>query len=300
MRLIILGAAAGGGFPQWNCRCRNCRLAWAGGALPRTQCSVAVSADERRWLLLNAAPDLRQQIAATPALHPKHGLRDSPIQAVLLTGGDVDACAGLLHLREGQPFDLFAVPATLDALAADPIFAVLHPERVPRLRLPFEQPCEIGFGLTVEIYAVPGKVPLWREGEHEPDLASERGEAVGVRVSTETGARFHFIPGCARLSPRLRERLAGEPLVLFDGTLFTDDEMIQAGVGSKTGRRMGHMSMQGPNGSMAALGELAIGRKVYVHINNTNPVLLDGSAERLAAEAAGFEIAFDGMEIELS
>lgn len=302
MRVIVLGAAAGGGFPQWNCRCDNCRLAWAADprARPRTQCAVAVSADGWHWLLLNAPPDLRQQILATPALHPRQHLRDSPIEAVLLTGGDVDACAGLLNLREGQPFDLLAAAPTLGALESDPVFAVLDREHVRRIGLRFEETYDLGFGLGVEIYPVPGKAPLWLEERSGPlDLASEAGEAIGVHITAASGASFHFVPGCARLSPDLRARLRGAPLVLFDGTLFDDEEMRRAGAGTKTGRRMGHMSMAGEHGSMAALMGLDIARKVYVHINNTNPVLIDGSPERRTVEAAGFEIAWDGMEIQL-
>lgn len=302
MRLVILGAAAGGGFPQWNCRCAVCRRAWQGdpAARPRTQCSVAASADGERWLLLNASPDLRQQIAATPALHPRRGLRHSPIAAVVLTGGDVDACAGLLSLREGQPFDLLAAQPTLEALDRDPIFAVLDRAIVRRRGLSTGTAIDLGIGLEVLSYTVPGKVPLWREGEAgELDLASEGGEAIGVQVTSAGGRRCHFVPGCARLSDELAGRLRGAELVLFDGTLYEDDEMIRAGVGSKTGRRMGHMSMRGDDGSMAALQGLDIERKVYVHINNTNPALLDNSPERAEVTAAGFEVAYDGMEIAL-
>ena len=302
MRLVVLGAAAGGGFPQWNCNCPNCRRAWRGdpAARPRTQCSVAVSGDGERWLLLNASPDLRQQIGATPVLHPSGGLRHSPIAAVLLTGADVDACAGLLSLREGQRFDLLAAGPTLGVLAADPIFAVLDPESVRRRALVPDEPLDLGFGLTVETYPVPGKMPLWLEDEAEGlDLASEAGEAIGVRVATSAGASCHFVPGCARLSPALAERLRGAALLLFDGTLWDDDEMIRLGLGAKTGRRMGHMSMTGPAGSMAAFAPLDVARKVYVHVNNSNPVLIDGSPEQRTAAAAGWEIAFDGMEIAL-
>src|SRR5438132_294394 len=195
---LVLGSAAGGGFPQWNCRCPTCRLAWAGDARvrPRTQASLAVSADGENWFLINASPDLPQQIRQSKVLHPRSGTRGSPIKAVVLTGAEIDQVAGLLSLREREPFMVCATPVTL----AD--------------------------------------------------------------------------------------------LVFFDGTLFRDDEMITSGTGAKTGRRMGHMPIDGEDGSLAALEGLA-GRRVYVHINNTNPILIDGSPERVHIERKGWEVAED-------
>jgi pyrroloquinoline quinone biosynthesis protein B len=300
MRLIVLGAAAGGGFPQWNSACPVGRRAWQGdpAARWRTQCSVALSADGERWTLLNASPDLRQQILATPALHPRRGPRHSPIAAVVLTNGDVDHVAGLLTLRESQSFALYATGAILSVLESNPIFNVLNPEFVRRERLTLEQAVGLDGGATIVPFAVPGKVPLYLEGD-APAIGAETEDVIGLELRAGTGQSAFFIPGCAHLTPALAGRLRGAALVLFDGTLWTDDEMIRSGTGVKTGARMGHMSIFGPDGTLAAFAPLDVRRKILIHINNTNPILVDDSAERKAVEAAGWEVAYDGMEIEL-
>jgi pyrroloquinoline quinone biosynthesis protein B len=300
MRLIVLGAAAGGGFPQWNSACPVGRRAWQGdpAARWRAQCSVALSADGERWALLNASPDLRQQILATPALHPRRGPRHSPIAAVVLTNGDVDHVAGLLTLRESQSFALYATGAILSVLESNPIFNVLNPEFVSRDRLTLEQPVGLDGGATIVPFAVPGKVPLYLEGD-APAIGAETEDVIGLELRAGTGQSAFFIPGCARLTPALAGRLREAALVLFDGTLWTDDEMIRSGTGVKTGARMGHMSIFGPDGTLAAFAPLDVRRKILIHINNTNPILVDDSAERKVVEAAGWEVAYDGMEIEL-
>jgi pyrroloquinoline quinone biosynthesis protein B len=300
MRLIVLGAAAGGGFPQWNSSCPVGRRAWQRdpAATWRTQCSVALSADGERWTLLNASPDLRQQFLATPALHPRRGPRHSPIAAVVLTNGDVDHVAGLLSLRESQPFTLYATGAILAVLESNPIFDVLNPEFVRRRRLRLEQPLELDGGPTIVPFTVPGKVPLYLEGD-ALEIGAETEDVIGLELRTEHGDSAFFIPGCARLTPALADRLRGAALVLFDGTLWTDDEMIRSETGVKTGARMGHMSVSGPDGTLAAFASLGVRRQVLIHINNTNPVLLDDSTERAVVDAAGWEVAYDGMEIEL-
>jgi pyrroloquinoline quinone biosynthesis protein B len=295
---IVLGAAAGGGFPQWNCRCAVCRLAWDGDprVLPRTQASLAVSADGERWTLLNAAPDLRAQLAATPALHPRGRLRASPIEAVLLTGAEVDQTAGLLNLRERQPFTLAATAETLATLGTNAMFDVLAQGIVTRRAIEIGKPFVLPGGLTAELFTVPGKVPLYLErGTFE--LAAESGANVGVELTAD-GARLCFVPGAAKVTPALKDRLARADVVLFDGTLFADDEMIRSGTGAKTGRRMGHIPINGADGSLTALDGVGK-RRIYIHINNTNPILVDGSAERTRVEAAGWEVAADGLEIRL-
>lgn len=299
MQAIILGSAAGGGVPQWNCRCSVCRLAWAGDprVKPRTQSSLAVSPDGEHWLLVNASPDLRQQIAATPALHPREGLRHSPIAAVLLTNGDVDHVAGLLTLRESQPFELFGTPDVLDAIAANRVFDVMNPDFVTRLRVEPGQAVAPLEGLSVTLFPVPGKVPLWLE-DGQPVIGEATETTVGVMIEAG-GRRLAYVPGCAQVTDALRRQVDGVDVLLFDGTVLEDDDLIRAGVGTKTGWRMGHVPMQGPNGSIAALAELALQRRVFVHINNTNPVLIEGSAERRQVEAAGWTIAHDGMVMDL-
>ena len=303
LRAIVLGAGAGGGFPQWNSAGPGCQRARAGDpcARPRSQASLAVSADGERWLLVNASPDLRAQIAATPALHPRpEPLRNSPIAAVALTGAEVDTIAGLLNLRERQAFRLYGAPQSLAVLDANPIFRALNPDFVTREAMPLGVPFApadgqgVPLGLTIEAYAVPGKVPLFAEGAGDPGLA-EDGEALGLAISAG-GAVLHYIPGCAMMTDALRQRLTGAACVMFDGTLFTDDEMILAGAGPKTGRRMGHMSMVDTVQEFLALG---VARRIFLHINNTNPALLDDSPERARLAAAGWEVAEDGMEISL-
>ncbi len=306
MQAIVLGAAAGGGFPQWNSAALGCRRARSGdpAAKPRTQASVAVSADGRTWFLLNAAPDLRQQIEATPELHAAGGLRGSPIAGVVLTGGDVDAIAGLLVLREGHRFTILAAPPILDVLDANPIFDVLARDLVvrravqPDRPIPLPGPGGAPSGLTLTLFAVPGKVPLYLERPGEAPPVIEDGTTVGAAIADGRHTMF-FIPGCAAFTPTLAQRLRGADLVLFDGTLWQDDEMIRRGVGSKTGQRMGHMSQTGDAGTFAAFAALGVKRKILIHINNTNPVLLDDSPERAAATDHGWQVAEDGMRITL-
>lgn len=306
MKARILGAAAGGGFPQWNSNADGCRRARTGdpAAPARTQASVAVSADGDRWFLLNASPDLRQQIEATPALHPRDGLRSTPISGVVLSGTDVDAIAGLLNLRERQAFTIYATAKTHAVLEDNPIFNVLARDCVQRQMVGLEQTVELrhaegsSSGLAMELFAVPGKVPLYLESAQEPPPILIGEDTVGVRISDGQRTLF-FIPGCAAMTPELAARLRGAELVFFDGTLWRDDEMIRAGLGSKTGARMGHMSLSGPQGTIAAFTDLRVRRRVLVHINNSNPVLLADSPERAELEASGWEVGWDGMEFTL-
>ena len=309
MRIIVLGSAAGGGFPQWNCNSEYCRLARSGSpqALPRTQSSLAVTADGERYLLLNCSPDLRQQLTHTEALHPRTGLRDSPVKAVVLTNGDVDHVAGLLTMRESEPFSIYASDRVLEILNTNSIFNVLNPEYVRRhtfaLSRPFRPADAAGreLGLTVEAFAVPGKVALFLEDASGGDdnFGTREGDTVGLHVrDSDNGVSFYYIPGCARLDDSLRRRLTGAGLLFFDGTLFRDDEMITMGVGKKTGARMGHISMDGDAGSLAAFRDLRVARKIYIHVNNTNPVLLEDSLERRTVEDAGWSVARDGQVIE--
>jgi pyrroloquinoline quinone biosynthesis protein B len=307
VRIIVLGSAAGGGFPQWNCNCDGCRRARGGDAAarPRTQASIAVSADGANWFLINASPDLRQQIGATPALHPQQGRRHSPICGVVLTNGDIDHVAGLLSLRESQPLVLYATERVHGILRSNRVFSVLDAKLVQRRVMDMDRPVELAAGdgkpagLRVEAFVVPGKTALYMEDAAAgPGFGTQAGDVVGLEIASAR-SRFFYLPGCATVDGALARRLTGAPLVFFDGTLWRDDEMIQAGVGEKTGQRMGHISVSGDNGSMAAFAALGVKRKVFIHINNTNPILLDDSAERAAAARAGWQVAHDGMEIEL-
>lgn len=250
--------------------------------------------------MMNASPDIRNQIMASPQLQPRDpdrfGLRDTPIGAVLLTNGDIDHIAGLLTLREKQSFKLLATSEILSVLDANPIFEALDRDLVTREQVGLDERIQLLDGIHATLFAVPGKVPLFLEGDTvETELVGE--QTVGVELSDGQNTLF-YIPGCAAMTPELRDRLNGAQAVMFDGTLWTDDEMVQQGLGQKTGKRMGHMSMSGADGSIAAFAELGVGRKIFVHINNTNPVWTNGP-EREKAEEAGWEIAYDGMELTL-
>ena len=293
---VVLGTAAGGGFPQWNCRCPVCQLAWDGDSRvkPRTQAGLAVSADSRDWVLINASPDLRAQIQATAVLRPKQSPRGSPIAAVVLTGAEVDQIAGLLTLRERSKFSLYATAQTLTAIGNNPIFGVLASDVVERHPVALGRHFALASGLNAELFSVPGKVPLYLE-IGEPEIAAENDVNVGVEI-IGGGSRLIYVPGAAALNKSLLDRLDRADVVLFDGTLFDDDEMIRGGTGTKTGRRMGHLPLSGADGTLQTLARLPA-RRILTHINNTNPILVDGSRERHEVEAAGFEIAVDGMEI---
>ncbi len=308
LRIVVLGAAAGGGVPQWNCGCPVCTAArdqhpeWRS-----TQSSVAVSADDQHWFLINASPDLRQQLILAPQLHPKpEKLRNSPLAGVILTNGEVDAVAGLLTLREGSPFTVYAHPQVLTILDANSIFNVLSEKYVKRKPIAADQTFQLllpdgsGSGIEVLPFAVPGKRAWYLEGKRHPGGASAEGDTLGLRISDAASGRYFFhLAACARVPPELAARIRGAPLVFFDGTVWRDDELIQAGLGSKTGQAMGHIAMAGENGAIAALASLGIARKVFLHINNSNPAWLPDSAERQAAEQAGWQIPHDGMEITL-
>lgn len=295
MRLIVLGAAAGGGLPQWNCGCPNCSDARA-GVIPRmTQSSVAVSVDGAAWVVLNASPDIRAQVDACPQLHPT-ALRSSPIVSVVLSNGDIDHIAGLLTLREKTEFDIYATSAGLDILRSNAVFGVLDPALVGQHQIVLDQPFEPAPGLTVTPFAVPGKVALFLEGD-TLNLEEVGEQTVGLLL--ETGSkRAAYVPGCAAIPDWLIERLGGLDLLLFDGTVWNNDDMQRSGTGEKTGARMGHVPLNGALGSLAQLAPVE-GRKMFIHINNTNPILQPRSAERADVLAKGWEIAADGMEIML-
>jgi pyrroloquinoline quinone biosynthesis protein B len=305
MEVVVLGSAAGGGFPQWNCNAPLSKAARDGSIKTkwRTQASIAVSADGERWLLINASPDLRQQLLQTKSLWPRESPRHSPIDAVLLTSGEIDHVAGLLSLRESQAFTLWATPRILEILAENAIFGALNPDYVTRRSFPlgtaFEPSGKHGaLGFTVEAFSVPGKVPLFLESRNQGNLGGLPEETVGLEI-VAGHARFHFIPGCARMTPELRQRLKGSPLVFFDGTLWQNNEMIDLGIGQKTGARMGHMNISGADGTLAAFADLEVTRKVFIHVNTTNPVLDEGSPERAEIKSKGWDVAEDGMRIVL-
>ncbi len=296
---LVLGSAAGGGFPQWNCACRLCTLAWNNDPRVRsaTQASLAFSADGAHWLVVGASPDLREQILANSHLHPRatDSRRNSPIMAVAVVSADVDGIAGLIVTRERQRLTLLAAAPVLDILRANPVFDVLDPALVERVALTPDEPFDVGHGLRLTLLTMPGKIPLYLEDRASATAQPAATYAAMVQAHGRTAI---YAPGCAQITDAVRAKLAQADALFFDGTLFTDDEMIAAGVGTKTGLRMGHVPISGPDGSLARLSGLP-GRRIYVHINNTNPVLVAGSPERAAVEAAGFTVGQDGMEVQV-
>ncbi len=223
---------------------------------------------------------------------------------MVLTGGDVDAIAGLLTLRERQPLSVYATARVHAVLDSNSIFEVLARDIVARPVIELNVPCAVALpderpsGLTIELFSVPGKVPLYLEQAGSAPALEENDQTVGAAVTDGTSTLF-YIPGCAAMTPALAARLRGAAAVMFDGTLWTDDEMIRAGLGPKTGLRMGHMSVSGPDGTLAAFENLGVRRRVLLHINNSNPILLEDSPERAAVTAAGWDVAYDGMELSL-
>lgn len=298
LRALILGTAAGGGLPQWNCGCRNCVLAreLGSGINPQTQSSLAVSADGEHWAILNTSPDIRQQMTAHEALHPKF-VRHTPISSVLLTNGDIDHIAGLLILREKQGFTVFLTAAIMEVIEQNPIFNALDRDHVTFTTIALNEPFELAPRLQAELFSVPGKVPLFMEGE-TVDTKLEGDQTVGVRL-TAGGKTAFYIPGCAAMTPALEARLKGAEIVFFDGTVFENEELISTKTGQKTGARMGHMAMSGEDGSIAAFEKLNVAHSIFVHINNTNPVWDKDSPERATVEAAGWVVGHDGMEVTL-
>ena len=256
---------------------------------------MAVTGDGENWLLLGASPDLRQQLSETPRLWPRRAGRDSPITGVVLTGGDIDAIAGLLVLRERQRFTLYAPASVLSILAENRVFDVLDPAVVQRVDVIPGTPIPCDGDMTLTLLPLPGKVPLFQEerGAVEPQPGAAYAAMVRAR-----GRTMVFAPGCADITDDVLGQFREAQVLFFDGTLFTNDEMIVAGLGEKTGTRMGHVPLSGPDGTLVRLAGLP-SRRILLHINNTNPILLSDSPERRQVEQAGFEVAFDGMEVSL-
>jgi pyrroloquinoline quinone biosynthesis protein B len=306
MRIHLLGTAAGGGVPQWNCRCTVCREARAGNGRvrPRTQSSVALSADGRSWFLLNASPDIRAQMEIFPPLHPSGGsARNSPVQAVLLTNADLDHTLGLLLLREGEKLCIHApssVRAALsEGISLEPTLRSfcgtewIEPATRPQpLRLRDGSPS----GLAYEAIPLPGKPPRFMKAQN----SSAAGNVVGYRIADDkTGGRLLFVPDVAALNEDLLRALPDCDALLFDGTFWSENEMHDQGVGTLRAADMGHVPISGPAGSLNVLAQLGIRHKIYTHINNTNPVLIEDSPEAAAVKAGGCAVGRDGMEIEI-
>jgi pyrroloquinoline quinone biosynthesis protein B len=313
MRIKILGSAAGGGFPQWNCACTNCRR-FRDGTLrghARTQTQVAFSPDPEAnvWFLISASPDLRSQILATPELAPQPGPEThSPIAGVFLPSADVDSVMGLLHLREFQSFFVFAAAAVQRILKKEnKIFAVLDRADPPVQWQVLSSKGRLGCHLSES----PGEAPAFvcvtmPLGGSYPDYVTEEAQrnlspdetTIGF-VFEQKGKSVFVAPSLSGQNPEWPKAAASSDLVLIDGTFWSDDELIKTGRSKKTAREIGHLPLSGSNGLLEQFSQSATGRKVLIHINNTNPILDEESPEHRAVLDAGFEIAYDGMEFEL-
>lgn len=307
MKILVLGAAAGGGYPQWNCNCRQCGGLRRGTTRTssRTQSSIAVSQDGLSWVLLNTSPDLGQQLRDNAALHPRSQLRETPIRAVVLMDAQLDHVTGLLSLREGDPIELYCTPGVLEDLSVGlPVLPVLqhycgfHWNEVPvagnNTTAEFTIPALPG--LRFRALSVAGKAPPYSARRNTPAV----GDNIALIIDDlATGGRLFYAPGLAHVGPTEQEALASATCAMVDGTFWTEDEMIMAGLASKRAAEMGHLPQSGSDGMLAMLAPLAAQRKILIHVNNSNPILDHDSAERLELRRRGIEVAHDGMEIEL-
>jgi pyrroloquinoline quinone biosynthesis protein B len=294
--LRVLGSAAGGGSPQWNCGCPTCAAVRSGAGLARTQSSVAVSIDYLRWFLINASPDVHTQIEAFPGLHPRDG-RTTPLEAVLLTDAELDHSIGLLLLREARAgLLLYATPAVHKTLC-DGSGLLRALERYCPVEWRAVVPgadISLADGLSCRAF----DVPTTKRTRFGPSV--DHGRVVGYRLTDErSGGTLVYLPGMQALTPALRAEIQGCQCLLVDGTCWRDDEVVRLGLAGKTSREMGHLPIDGPNGSLAQLPSLAVGRTIFVHMNNTNPILLEDAPERRAVEDSGMEVAMDGLEVEV-
>ena len=298
-----MGTAAGGGFPQWNCWCPCCRVARQdpAAAHPRTQSAAALSADGRRWFLLNASPDVREQLTRLPSAGTPDGLRHVPVEGVLLTDAELDHSLGVVLLREARHLPVYTTAAIASILERDSrILTVTRAfADVPVTELPLDAPIVLRYrdgsasGLTVEAFAVPAGPPQFAPTAGE-------GHTVGLFVRDQpSGTACAFVPGCGELSAPLLERLGKADILLFDGTFWTDRELVDLGISTRTAREMDHVPIGGPGGSLEQLAALPCRHRVYTHINNSNPMLLEDSPERAAVVRAGLTVGFDGLHITL-
>jgi pyrroloquinoline quinone biosynthesis protein B len=305
VRIQVLGSAAGGGFPQWNCGCPNCAGLRAGSitAAPRKQTSIALSDSEGNCFLIHAAPEISAQLAAFPPLHPR-AVRDTPLAGIILTNGDLDQCLGLLSLRESQPLHVYATEPVRQAVTESNRFyralgrtpgQVTWHELKPYGSHTLSTADHRSSQLVLTPIPVPGKVPLYMEGQIEPQI----GDNVALLVSEMTGGPcLAYAPCVGASNPDVERIIEIADCLFFDGTFWSDDELTALGIGRKSARDMAHWPLAGAGGSLSVLAK-ASSRRIVIHINNTNPVLRDDSPERRQTEEAGVEIAYDGMEVML-
>ncbi|MFI3138377.1 MAG: pyrroloquinoline quinone biosynthesis protein PqqB [Methylococcaceae bacterium] len=303
MKIRVLGSAAGGGFPQWNCNCHNCQRirnnTMHGKA--RTQSSIAVSTDNVNWLLFNTSPDIRAQLDAFPAIQPKNGIRDTGIKAILLIDSQIDHTTGLLMLREGKPLDVYCTEMVKQDLSSGfPIFNMLgdyctiNHHNIPHDGSSFEIP---GINdLRLYTQALKSKAPPYSPHRHDP----HDGDNIGVIIEQiSTGKKVFYSPGLGEIESHVMAAMLAADCIMVDGTFWTDDEMVTQGISHKKAREIGHLPQSGSGGMIEVLNSIPTARKILIHINNTNPILDDDSAQRKQLDAAGIEVAYDGLEIDL-
>jgi pyrroloquinoline quinone biosynthesis protein B len=303
MKIRILGAGAGGGFPQWNCNCHNCKRIRTGNinGKARTQSSIAISHDNENWLLVNASPDIRAQLEAFPAIQPKHGLRDTGIKAILLMDSQIDHTTGLLMLREGKPLDIYCSEMVKQDLTTGfPVFNMLsHYCTVNYYPIPVD-----GNGFTIPALeglrfytrALNSKAPPYSPHRHDP----HEGDNIGVVVEEiATGKKLFYAPGLGEIENHVLTAMHNADCLLVDGTFWTENEMIDQGLGKKKASDMGHKPQSGAGGMIETLNQIPNARKILIHINNSNPILDEDAEPHKILQANGIEVAYDGMEIEL-
>jgi pyrroloquinoline quinone biosynthesis protein B len=303
MRILVLGSAAGGGYPQWNCNCRNCSGLRRGTvrARQRTQSSIAVTSDSLNWVLVNASPDILAQLAANPVLQPARAARDTGINAVILVDSQIDHTVGLFMLREGRPLEIYCTASVYeDLVAGNPIFKVLASYcSVNWHRIPIEEDGRFAIpminDIRFEAIPVASKAPPFSPHRDRPIA----GDNIGLIVEGPDGGSVFYAPGLASIDRRIDRCMDSAACILVDGTFWSDDEMIRQGLGDKRGMEMGHLAQSGPGGMIEVLRKRPRARRILIHINNSNPILDEDSKERRELEREGIEVAYDGMEIEL-
>lgn len=303
MKIRVLGSGAGGGFPQWNCNCRNCHGVrhHTIKATPRTQSSIAVSTDDRNWLLFNTSPDILTQLHAFPEIQPKEGVRDTGIKAIMLIDSQIDHTTGLLMLREGKPLDVYCTEMVKQDLSTGfPVFKMLEDYCTVNHHL---IPCD-GSSFTIPgiedlrfyTHALKSKAPPYSPHRHDP----HEGDNVGVIIEQiSTGKKVYYAPGLGEIEPHVMAALQEADCVMVDGTFWTDDEMPSQNISPKKAREIGHLPQSGEGGMIEVLNKVKNTRKILIHINNTNPILDEDSQQRKILDAAGIEVSYDGMEIIL-
>ncbi len=307
MRVKILGSAAGGGFPQWNCACSNCRRLREGTlhGSARTQVQVALSSNNSNWYLLSASPDLPRQIEGFPKLHPSARSRETPIAAVVLPGADLDQLLGLILHRESQPLRVYATPSIQKIIMENNIiFAMVRKQIswddvIPGREFELVSISGTNSGIRCLPFALTGNYPHYVSQEQAASFPADQA-LLGLRLQHSSGGgTVVYMPGMPTIEESWLEHLENCDLLLIDGTFWTDEELIRIQGGGRTARQMGHLPVSGPGGSLEQLSRLKRPRKIYIHVNNTNPILDEDSPEYQQVRQAGSEIAQDGAEFEL-